>query len=242
MLQLGRPFHSPYYPPSLVCSSSSYVIDIPNENPQSLTTHEASSSSSSMDADSLLLSSLKKQLKHASHIVKKYQPPVEDRSFKPFELVPNQGPSDLTLRRQMRDEIVLVSCSMDLEAPEFEDSSLEGDDDDLGISQRLSLDVRISKGSSEDGPQIVYVCSYARSEPIKIEDIAYMGKSSQEDYPYSGPYFPSLNANLKQAFQNVIKARGINSSLADLIMDQLSSKYQADYIHWLQSVRSFLKR
>jgi hypothetical protein len=51
-----------------------------------------------------------------------------------------------------------------------------------------------------------------------------------------------LNDNLKQVFHNVLKTRGINSSLADTIVDHLTNQYQDEYIDWLKKVRDFLVR
>ena len=51
-----------------------------------------------------------------------------------------------------------------------------------------------------------------------------------------------LNDNLKQVFQSVLKARGINSSLAETIVEHLTNQYQDEYIGWLKKVRDFLVR
>lgn len=208
------------------------------------------------DPDSLLIKSLRKQFIEATDLANKFQTEVRG-SFKPFEVVSNEGGSDLTLRRIFGKEEVLVKCILDIENPHVEghseDASSESDDhdsddhdsddDELRISQRVTMNVQISKGpSEEDQARMAFLCSYAKGEAISIEDIAYLGKSVQEDYPYSGPYFPDLDDNLKQVFQNVIKTRGINSSLADTIMEHLTNQYQNQYLEWLKKIREFLVR
>lgn len=180
-------------------------------------------------------------MKQASAMIQKYQIAIK-ASFEPFELMPNVGTSDLTLRRQIDDEEVVVKCIMDSEEPEDEEYLLEDDLAALKIHHRLHMNIRISKGSIKEGPGVAFLCTYM-SESIVIQEVAYFGSSSQEgEYPYSGPHFPDLNAKLQEAFQNVLKARGIDSTLADLIMDHLGSKYQSEYILWLQKIRSFLKQ
>eukprot|EP00250_Pteridium_aquilinum_P003435 c13747_g1_i1 orf=175-1044(-) len=210
-------------------------------------------SSQDSNPDSLLIKSLKRQLLEATDLANKFQTEVRG-SFKPFEVVPNEGGSDLTLRRIIGKEEVLVKCILDLENPHVEghteDASSESDghdsdddDNDLRITQRVTMNVQISKGSSEgDQPRMAFLCSYAKGETVSIEDIAYLGESIPEDSPYSGPYFPDLDDNLKQVFQNVIKTRGINSSLADTIMEHLTNQYQNEYLEWLKKIRDFLVR
>jgi hypothetical protein len=101
-------------------------------------------------------------------------------------------------------EEILVKCLLDLENPHVEghndgDSSSEShssnddddDDDDLKISQCLTLNVQISKDPSrqEDQPRVAFLCSYAKGGTITIEDIAYLGTSIHNKFPYSGPCF-----------------------------------------------------
>ncbi|KAI5075499.1 hypothetical protein GOP47_0009575 [Adiantum capillus-veneris] len=199
--------------------------------------------------DSLLIKSLKRQLKQAKELTDKFQIEVRG-SFKPFEVVPNDRASDLTLRRVIGNEEVLVKCLLDLENPSVEghvenasdsDAASSEDLDDLGISRRVIMNVQISKNSSkEDQPRVAFVCSYAKGEQVSIDDIAYFGESVAKDYPYSGPYFADLDSKLKQVFQNVIKTRGINSSLADTIMEHLTVQYQNEYLDWLKKIGEFL--
>lgn len=208
-------------------------------------------SSSESDPDSLLIKSLKKQHKQATELVDKFQLEVRG-SFRPFEVVPNDGASDLTLRRVIGKEEVLVKCLLDLENPSVEghswnasdnDASGSDTDEDLRICQRVTMNVQISKNSSrEDEPRVAFLCSYAKGESVSIEDIAYLGNSITGDYPYSGPFFPDLDNNLKQVFQNVVKSRGINSSLAETVMEHLTNQYQKDYLDWLKKLGDFLVR
>lgn len=190
-----------------------------------------------LTADAALLKAMKKELKEASQLINKYKIEIKG-SFDPFELVTSVGTSDLTLRRQIGPEVVLVKCSMHLEQLNDEDD-LEDDEEDLNVTQRLSLTIQLSK--SEEEPRVAIICSY-RSDAILIDDISYLHKCMDDEYPYCGPYFSDLNPNIKKAFENVIKDRGIDSRLSDLIMDHLSTKYQDEYIQWLHNVRAFLKR
>ena len=88
-----------------------------------------------------------------------------------------------------------MKCLLDLENPHLDDhgeddSENENSDDDLKISQCLTLNVQISKDSSkEDQPRVAFLCSYAKGETIVIEDIAYLGTSIHDKFPYSGPCF-----------------------------------------------------
>ncbi|KAH7365064.1 hypothetical protein KP509_18G007200 [Ceratopteris richardii] len=150
-------------------------------------------------------------------------------TFKPFEVVPNNGGSDLTLRRVTGKEETLIKCTIDIDNHGVEGhtknaSDKEGsgsdDIDDLRICQRLTMNVQIFKvPSEEENPRMAFLCSYTK-----------------------GPYFPDLNDNLKEAFRNVIKARGINSSLANTIMEHLTNHYASEYVDWLKKTRQFLGR
>lgn len=219
------------------------------------------SSTKDSDPDSLLIKSLQKHYMEATDLANKYQLQVRG-TFKPFEVVANEAGSDLTLRRIIGKEEVLVKCVLDLENPHIEgqghsegatsesDDHASDDDDDqgsvddeLGITQRVMLTAEISKDQAEeDKPRMAFLCSYVKGEAICIEDIAYLGKSAQEEYTYSGPHFPDLDDNLKQVFHNVIKTRGINSGLAETIMEHLMNQYQGYYLEWLQNIRAFLVR
>lgn len=242
-LLLAKPMYQQYLPSS---PFSSRVVDMQNHRQKSSKPAHKSSSpappvSDPIHPDASLLKSLTKELKKSSAIIQKYQIAIKG-SFEPFELVPNVGTSDLTLRRQMGDEEILVKCLMHLESLEDEGSQSKDDFDALKSQQRLNLNVRISKVSSQDGPRVAFLCSYM-SHSIVIEDVAYLDKPlTADDYPYSGPYFGDLNPKFQEAFHNVLKARGIDPSLADLIMDHLSSKYQAEYTVWLQKIQKFLKQ
>ncbi|MCO5555326.1 hypothetical protein L7F22_008872 [Adiantum nelumboides] len=149
-------------------------------------------------------------------------------------------------------EEILVKCLLDLENPTMKDhaenasnSDAAGSDDsdDLGVSQRVTLNVQISKKSfKDDKPQIAFLCSYAKGEPVSLEDIAYLGDSTDQDHPYSGPCFSELDGKLKQVFQNVIKTRGISANLAKAIMENLTVQYQDEYLDWLKKISEFLVR
>ena len=112
--------------------------------------------------------------------------------------MPNEGNSDLTLRRLIGKEEILVKCLLDLENPHVEEQneedssseSYDNSDDDLKISQCLTLNVQISKDSSkEEQPRVAFLCSYAKGGTIVIEDIAYLGTYIHNKFPYSGPCF-----------------------------------------------------
>ncbi|KAI5066235.1 hypothetical protein GOP47_0018859 [Adiantum capillus-veneris] len=196
----------------------------------------------SLNPDEFLLKVLKKEYKKADKSIEKYKVDIKG-SFDPFEIVPTEGTSQLTLRRKTEDEEIIVNCLLELEEPDDEEYLMEDDEHELNILPNLKMNIEIRKTSMGDGARFQLFCHYL-TESITIEEIVYLDKSAyvENDYPYAGPFFGDLNAQMKQSFYDLIKNRGIDAHLADLALDHLTRKYQEEYLNWLRNIRGFLKR
>jgi len=62
-----------------------------------------------------------------------------------------------------------------------------------------------------------------------------------EDNSYPGPHFEDLDKGVQDAFLSYLEERGINSTLADYIVEKRIDKEQQEYTNWLDKVANFLK-
>ena len=112
-------------------------------------------------------------------------------SFHPFEIVQTEGSSSgLMLRRNLRDEEIIVTCVLEIEEPDDAEYLLEDNEDELKLIQHLSMNVQIKKAAQGDEARFLIVCHYV-DQSVTIEDVMCIGKSEyiQSDHPYSGPVF-----------------------------------------------------
>lgn len=207
-----------------------------------LTRHYATRSA----ADGYLVEVLKSEIEHELQ-----QETTKQGSSKastgPFELEDKPGTEEVVLKRSFGNEQIAVICLFESQLQDEEEEE-ENEDEGSAVKESqavecLHLNVNITKGA--ETPVLEIECTFYRgSNEIMIDSVSYVTDLSTDDtdkktQPYEGPNFEDLDENLRRAFHDLLKARGLSIRVATNVMDYLTGKERREYVRWLRNVETF---
>ncbi|CAG8596830.1 8908_t:CDS:2 [Paraglomus occultum] len=217
--------------------------------------------SSRLTADQDLASKLSEELKFEkaenfdTAFIKNF---TENNSFK-IEDKPDSN--TVTLTRTFGNERIRVT--FDITNPDF-----EGDPDDY--AEKPENDEEEPQQSSDEAAirfiKLPYRCSVTIEKDNKgvlafdlvleegtaiLEHVAYFadaslidGTSSESEWKrrslYSGPTYETLDDDIQRLFEEYLKERGINESLAIFVPTYAEYKEQQEYVKWMENVHKFI--
>ena len=96
------------------------------------------------------------------------------------------------------------------------------------------------------------VSALVRNQARKAEEVAKrrasrLGGSDDEDdmgsymSSYPGPNYDELDESVQEEFHKYLEARGVDSGLANYIMEVHIDKEQKEYTRWLENVGNFVR-
>ncbi|CAL9045835.1 uncharacterized protein At2g39795, mitochondrial [Musa acuminata AAA Group] len=159
----------------------------------------------------------------------------------PFEIVDNPGDQAVFLKREFAGENIQVTVLMNFdEHNDLEESDEDDDDDEINensMEATLSLVVSIDKG---EGSFLEFCCNL-NSDELEIESMV-MKKHDDVDgqSAYQGPKFSDLDENLQQALHGYLEARGIKSSLFDVLHKYMLNKDDREHLGWLKNIKGLI--
>lgn len=119
----------------------------------------------------------------------------------------------------------------------FGQVSKPGDDSSgVDVHLHLSLLVDISKN---DGTELEFMCS-AWPRRLEVEKVYVLNRGGMLADPYIGPNFRNLKGELKKAFVEYLKVRGIDDDLSFFLHGYVMNKDKAELINWLEKLDAFL--
>ncbi|CAN6470859.1 unnamed protein product [Victoria cruziana] len=161
-------------------------------------------------------------------------PPKEAVSvFSSFAVEGKPGEQWIRLRRKYGDdEDIKVEVTM---FDGFQGTGDKGED----VQMHISLIVDVSKGD-ESNP-LEFICS-AWPNALVVRKVFMLKRHKMPPKPYIGPDFAELDDELQDALQEFLEARGVNDELAIFLHQYMLNKDKAEYIHWLEKVKSFVAK
>lgn len=72
-----------------------------------------------------------------------------------------------------------------------------------------------------------------------------LSNSAEADYKrreiYQGPPFANLDENVQSSFEQYLETRGIDTDLADFIIEYSSHRENKEYVNWLKKFKTFVE-
>ncbi|GBG61494.1 hypothetical protein CBR_g21837 [Chara braunii] len=160
----------------------------------------------------------------------------------PFTLQDKPGANGIILRRSFGKEDIEVSIYV-----QPEDFMGGGEDDEINEEEEdmapppspISFTVTVTK--SMNGPKLEFQCS-TDGEAVAVDFLSLQVADDVEtkSIAYDGPDYNALDNNVKTAFEDYLKVRGIDGKLAAYVVESVRDKEQREYTRWLEQVRKFL--
>ncbi|KAK9127226.1 hypothetical protein Syun_016023 [Stephania yunnanensis] len=118
-----------------------------------------------------------------------------------------------------------------------------GDDDEedssKGGNSSIPLVVSVVKGNG----QFLEFGVTAYTDEIAIESLSVKDSNvSQDDIPYEGPDFGSLDENLQRAFHKYLEIKGIKPSTTNVLHEYMINKDSKEYLVWLKNLKKFIEK
>ncbi|URE00028.1 Mitochondrial glycoprotein [Musa troglodytarum] len=159
----------------------------------------------------------------------------------PFEIVDNPGDQAVFLKREFAGENIQVTVLMNFDEQNDLEESDEDDDDDErnenSMEPTLSLVVTIDKG---EGSLLEFCCN-VNSDELEIESMVMKKRDDVDGQSaYQGPKFSDLDENLQEALHRYLEARGIKSSLFDVLHKYMMNKDEREYLGWLKNMKGLI--
>ncbi|KAI9499617.1 mitochondrial glycoprotein [Zychaea mexicana] len=208
-------------------------------------------SSGTVDAD--LVHKLEEELQYEKANEESDQPEFvkEFLQANSFQLEDKLGHDEVSLTRSFGNEKIRILFSIaDINnggpADEFLAEGEEAEDD-----VAPSFPVRASITVEKDGKGAVTIDTVAQDGDMAIESVMFYKESrlaneqsAEADWQrrglYIGPQFAELDENLQGLFARYLEERGVNAGLAAFLPDYVEYKEQKEYVHWLDSMKTFI--
>ncbi|KAI9245553.1 mitochondrial glycoprotein [Phascolomyces articulosus] len=209
---------------------------------------------SSGTVDSDLVHKLEEELQYEKSNEESAQPEFvkEFLQANSFQLEDKVGHDEVSLVRTFGNEKIRILFSIaDINnAGPAEDFLAEGEEeteDDVAPSFPVRASITVEK----DGKGAVTIDTVAQDGDMAIESVMFYKEnklaneqSAEADWQrrglYIGPQFAELDENLQALFARYLEERGVNAALATFLPDYVEYKEQKEYVHWLDSMKTFI--
>ncbi|KAL5709460.1 hypothetical protein ACHQM5_020144 [Ranunculus cassubicifolius] len=211
-----------------------------------LSVRHFSSTPKKLNSDKNLLEIVKSEIEDAKESGDHDQEIKIPEEF-PFKIEDEPGKSSISLERHHQGEIIRVEVQIptlaedENENDQDEDKDDEGkDDEESDPASSLAMVVSVSKGKNE--PCLEFCCT-AYSDEIVIDSLFVKNPESSDDgFDYEGPDFADLDQELQEAFNVYLQDRGIKPSTTNFLFEYMFNKEHKEYLRWLKTVKSFVKK
>eukprot|EP00227_Mantoniella_beaufortii_P021045 CAMPEP_0197575236 /NCGR_PEP_ID=MMETSP1326-20131121/695_1 /TAXON_ID=1155430 /ORGANISM="Genus nov. species nov., Strain RCC2288" /LENGTH=305 /DNA_ID=CAMNT_0043137969 /DNA_START=43 /DNA_END=960 /DNA_ORIENTATION=- len=177
-----------------------------------------------------------------------YQPSevVASGPPEPFEIMETDGNCEIVLTRSYGDdEEIAVSFIASSDAYGDEDDMYpeqngEEDEDEGEDEVTVLFDVSVTQG---DGKVSLEFNCATDGDTVEVRHLNYIEEDGDDDgfsTTYDGPSYTDLDESVQEEFHKYLEARGINSTLANFIMEAHVDKEQREYTRWLENVSNFV--
>ncbi|KAG2220870.1 hypothetical protein INT45_004038 [Circinella minor] len=205
--------------------------------------------------DSDLVHKLEEELQYEKSNEESAQPEFvkEFLEANSFQLDDKLGHDEVSLTRTFGNEKIKILFSIaDINnAGPSEDFLAEGEETVEEDDIAPSFPVRASITVEKDGKGAVTIDTVAQDGDMAIESVMFykenklaIEQSAEADWQrrglYIGPQFAELDENLQSLFARYLEERGVNTGLATFLPDYVEYKEQKEYIHWLDSMKTFI--
>ncbi|KAI7849750.1 mitochondrial glycoprotein [Circinella umbellata] len=210
---------------------------------------------SSGTVDSDLVHKLEEELQYEKSNEESAQPEFvkEFLEANSFQLDDKLGHDEVSLTRTFGNEKIKILFSIaDINnAGPSEDFLAEGEETVEEDDIAPSFPVRASITVEKDGKGAVTIDTVAQDGDMAIESVMFykenklaIEQSAEADWQrrglYIGPQFAELDENVQSLFARYLEERGVNAGLATFLPDYVEYKEQKEYIHWLDSMKTFI--
>ncbi|KAK9141406.1 hypothetical protein Scep_011087 [Stephania cephalantha] len=151
-----------------------------------------------------------------------------------------QDVSDFVTRKY-QDEVIKVEVHMTSLVTGNHEGGGDDDEEDSskGGNSSIPLVVSVVKGNG----QFLEFGVTAYADEIAIESLSVKdSNASQDDIPYEGPDFGSLDENLQRAFHKYLEIRGIKPSTTNFLHEYMINKDSREYLVWLKNLKKFIEK
>ncbi|KAI8137895.1 mitochondrial glycoprotein [Fennellomyces sp. T-0311] len=208
---------------------------------------------SSGTVDSDLVHKLEEELQYEKSNEEAAQPEFvkEFLQANSFQIEDKVGHDEVSLTRTFGNEKIRILFSIaDINnAGPGEEFLAEGEEAEDDVAP--SFPVRASITVEKDGKGAVTIDTVAQDGDMAIESVMYYKdnklageQSAEADWQrrglYIGPQFAELDENLQALFARYLEERGVNAGLAAFLPDYVEYKEQKEYVHWLDSMKTFI--
>lgn len=123
----------------------------------------------------------------------------------------------------------------------------EGADEASGELPPIRANIVVEKTSGALGVECIVQNNILLIEsitPYASGELA-LSSSADSDYQrrevYQGPPFHNLDENVQSSFEQYLETRGIDSDLADFIIEYASHRENKEYVNWLKKFKTFVE-
>uniref|UniRef100_A0A803MBZ3 Mitochondrial glycoprotein family protein n=2 Tax=Chenopodium quinoa TaxID=63459 RepID=A0A803MBZ3_CHEQI len=164
-------------------------------------------------------------------------PPFEINGFKVAE---RPGEQWISLEKQFgENEVIKLEATMfngSVPVPnQGEKAGLPGQD----VQLHISMIVSIFKNNSNQ--VLEFVCS-AWPDTIAISKLFVRQQAKVPLNPYTGPKFRELDDELQDSLYEFLEERQIDDTLCVFLHNYVNYKEKAEYIRWMNSVKSVMEK
>ncbi|VVA91485.1 unnamed protein product [Arabis nemorensis] len=167
-----------------------------------------------------------------------HSPPLqpEDR-FGPFTVDERPGEQWISLRRKFgeKEDIKIEATMFDGSVPSSKSTVTDPED----VQLHITFIVNISKEG--DGETLEIMCS-AWPDTIQISKFFIRKSSKSSPNAYIGPEFEEMEDELQDSLYRFLEERGISDDLAVFLHQYMKNKYKAEYIRWMETVKSYVEQ
>lgn len=172
-----------------------------------------------------------------------------------FNIVEKEGVDEVELIKKDGGETIHVFFSVsditnDSAESFFENAEgQEGEvpEDVEGDMPPIRANIVVEKASGALGVECVVQNNVLLIEsitPYASGELA-LSNSAEADYKrrevYQGPPFTNLDENVQSSFEQYLETRGIDTDLADFIIEYSSHRENKEYVNWLKKFKTFVE-
>ncbi|WJX58763.1 hypothetical protein P8452_44182 [Trifolium repens] len=159
----------------------------------------------------------------------------------PFKIIDSPGHQTITLERTYEGEEIKVIVDMpDLVTGEEHDNEDNDNDNESERATQSSIPISVTV-SKKDGPSLQFSC-VAYPDEIIIDSLSVKNPDVSDDQiPYEGPDFQSLDESLQKTFHRYLEIRGIKPSSLNFLHEYMINKDSKEYLVWLNKVKNFIQ-
>ncbi|GAU42442.1 hypothetical protein TSUD_247840 [Trifolium subterraneum] len=156
-------------------------------------------------------------------------------------VIDSQGQQTITLERTYEGEEIKVLVDMpDLVTGEEHDNEDNDNDNDSEKATQSSIPISVTV-SKKDGPSLQFSC-VAYPDEIVIDNLSVKNPDVSDDQiPYEGPDFQSLDESLQKTFHRYLEIRGIKPNTLNFLHEYMINKDSREYLVWLNKLKNFIQ-